>query len=289
MAQPTSVTNGQPQDTVSPRTKRNLTVLESIFSGSFIGAIEVLVNYPLWSIKVQIQNGDPFTLNPKMLYRGLVPNAFSMIPTTALQVGLDQWFQNYLFKDTAALSQKQLTATAFFAGVGSSMICCPTEMIMLKQRYDRLSFLVATQRLIQQRGVSSLYSGLVATALREGLFTSFFLVATPALKAKIKPYYSNDYGASLLAGFTSGVGATLMSQGVDTIKTRQQSASTTMGFVQTAKQIYASQGMPGFFKGTIPRGVRVMSAITLMGFVNEKIENALNDHKENGVNTFNKR
>lgn len=270
------------------KTKRNLTVMESIFSGSVVGAIEVLVNYPLWTIKVQIQNGDPFTVNPKKLYRGLVPNAFSMIPTTALQVGLDQWFQNYLFKDTATLSQKQLTGTAFLAGVGSSLISCPTEMIMLKQRHDHLSFHAATQGLIQQRGVSSLYSGLLATALREGLFTAFFLVATPALKAKIKPYYPNDYGASLLAGFTSGVAATLMSQGVDTIKTRQQSVATSQGFLQTAKQIYASHGMLGFFKGTMPRGVRVMSAITLMGFINEKIENALCDQKEEGARTFKK-
>lgn len=261
-----------PPDTSNQKIKRNLTVSESILSGSLIGAIEVLVNYPLWSIKVQIQNGDPFTLNPKMLYRGIVPNAFSMIPTTALQVGLDQGFQNYLFKDTATLSTSQLTGTAFLAGVGSSLISCPTEMIMLKQRHAKLSFVAATQSLIKQRGTISLYTGLTATALREGSFTSFFLVATPALKAKIKPYCNNDYGASLGAGFLSGVGATLMSQGVDTIKTRQQSATSASTFVQTAKQIYTSQGMPGFFKGTIPRGVRVMSAITLMGYVNEKME-----------------
>lgn len=271
------------QDESQSKSKRNLTVLESIFSGSLIGAIEVLINYPLWSIKVQIQNGEPFTLNPKTLYRGIVPNAFSMIPTTALQVGLDQCFQNYLFKDSVTLSKKQLTVTAFGAGVGSSLISCPTEMILLKQRHEAVSFYTATERLIQKRGLSSLYSGLTATALREGLFTAFFLVATPTLKAKIKPYYANDYGASLLAGFTSGVGATLMSQGVDTIKTRQQSALTPASFLQTTKQIYDSRGIFGFFKGTIPRGVRVMSAITLMGFVNEKIENALCEKREEGM------
>lgn len=264
-------------------TKRHMTIPESILSGSLIGAIEVMVNYPLWTIKVQMQNHDPFTLNPKILYRGIVPNALSMIPTTALQVGLDQCFQNYLFQDTSTISKKNLTLTAFSAGVFSSMVACPTEMIMLKQRQQASSFFIATKGLIKQRSFSSLYSGLLATALREGIFSAFFLVATPVLKANIIPYYSNDYGASLLAGLGSGVSATLLSQGVDTIKTRQQSAFKTIGFMQTARDIYAHRGMLGFFKGTIPRGVRVMSAITLMGFLNEKIENVLCKQEANSM------
>jgi solute carrier family 25 citrate transporter 1 len=61
---------------------------------------------------------------------------------------------------------------------------------------------------------------------------------------------------------------------VDTIKTVQQTAALKqpLNFTEAVTKIYSAQGVQGFFKGSVPRGTRVMSAVTLMGWVNEKME-----------------
>ncbi|MGL5741103.1 MAG: MC/SLC25 family protein [Legionella sp.] len=92
----------------------------------------------------------------------------------------------------------------------------------------------------------------------------------------MKEYGSNDYFASLLSGLTAGVGATIASQWLDVIKTTQQSSvAKPDGFFKTAQTLYTSAGAYGFFKGTLPRGLRVMSAVTLISWMNEKMSNLL--------------
>ncbi len=93
------------------------------------------------------------------------------------------------------------------------------------------------------------------------------------LKARIQPSCSNDSVASLAAGIGAGVGATLTSQGMDTLKTIQQASfPEPVGLREASKKLYQTQGIHGFFKGAVPRGARVMSAVTLMGLVSEKME-----------------
>lgn len=254
-----------------------VTVWQSVLTGSVAGAIEVLIDHPLWSIKTRMQCGDTFTLKPSLLYRGIFSNAASMIPITGLQVGLNRSINNIVFKDVVELNASQKIACAFVAGMGSAMVSCPTEMVMTYQRKEKGNFYQVGRRLINQSGIQSLYSGLAATVMREGAFTAFFLAGTPILKASIQPYCANDYAASVIAGMTAGVGATLASQGVDTIKTIQQAASPSqkISLKDAAVKLYSTQGVSGFFKGSVPRGVRVMSALTIMGWVNEKMESIM--------------
>lgn len=258
----------------SSRNSPRGTVAQSIVIGSVAGAAEVLVNHPLWSIKTRIQCGDTFTLNPSMLYRGILANTVSMVPITALQVGLNRGIQNFFFNNTTELYNYQRITCAFVAGVGASGVSCSTEMIMTYQGQTGASFYAAANQLIKQNGWRCLLTGLPATAIREGLFTSFFLAGTPILKTKIQPYFTNDYVATLAAGIGAGVGATLASQGVDTLKTNQQTARVIrpVGLKEAAKKLYVTNGIQGFFKGGVPRGGRVVSAVTLMGLVNEKME-----------------
>lgn len=152
-------------------------------------------------------------------------------------------------------------------------------MVMTHQIKD---FYSAGVQLMRQGGWSYLYTGMLATMLCEGMFSTFFLGVTPVLKNRIKEYYANDYFASLLAGMTAGVGATLASQGFDVVKTTQQSAvaKTPMGFFKAAQKLYSENGVNGFFKGTIPRGSRVIAAVTIMGWVNETMTEMFSTSQE---------
>lgn len=264
-------------DTKNSHTEKNryanISIVQSIGMGSLAGAIEVAIDHPLWSIKTRLQRGVPFTLNPSVLYRGILANASSMVPVTAIQVTLNRCMHRYIFNDHPKLSSTQTIFAAFVAGVGSAFVSCPIEMIMTQQSKKGVPFKNALLALKQHGGFPYLWTGLLATGMREGIFTAFFLGVTPTLKNTIRPHCSSDYTASMVAGIGAGIGAAVISQGADTIKTQQQSAGLRLG--PAVKQLYASRGWMGFFKGGLPRGLNVVSAVTIMGYVNEKMENAL--------------
>lgn len=256
-----------------------LSVIQSTIAGIAAGAGEVGLNHPLWTIKTLMQKGEPITLNPRILYRGILPNAASMIPITAIQVGLNRFFQQRFFSSNHELTTTQRVITAFTAGAASSLVSCPTEMIMTHQK---TSFYATGAQLVRQNGYSRLYTGLLATMLREGMFTTFFLGVTPVLKERIRVHCPHDFAASIFAGMLAGIGATLASQGVDTVKTLQQSASAaeSAGLVTTMQKLYSSKGVSGFFTGVIPRGTRVMSAVTVMGLITEQMKKLFTDRDE---------
>lgn len=270
------MTTAMPADPVGIKepVKTYTTIIQSLITGSVAGAVEVGVNHPLWNVKIRMQCGDPFTLNPRLLYRGIIPNAASMIPVTAIQVGLDRFFQHIFFKETSKLSSAQCIASAFVAGVGSAPASCATEMVLTHQKNTGWGFYSAGKYLITKHGYRSLFTGLPATMAREGVFTLFFLAVTPLLKGAVQPYLSKDYAASLVAGMGSGIAATILSQSADTIKTIQQGAELPydVGLRSVVRELYKKQGFYGFFKGGTPRGIRVVSAITVMGLVTEKME-----------------
>ena len=262
------------QNQLPSSAKKNLTVMQSVVTGSVAGATEVLIDHPLLSIKTRMQNNEPLTLNPRLLYRGILPNAASMMPITAAQVALDHCFTTWIFAGNRELSVSERFASAFAAGVGSAFISCPTEMVMTHQGKFGGSFYAASRSLVQQGGWRSLMTGWTGTAMRDGKFAAFLLAATPMLKAKMLPYCPNDYAASLAAGVTAGAAATLVSHAPDTVKTRQQGAGPKqkLGFMGAATEIYTKGGVYGFFKGTAPRGARVMAAVTIIGLTKEKME-----------------
>lgn len=253
--------------------KTSLTITQSLFTGSVAGMVEVMFNHPLWSIKTRMQRGDSFTLNPSILYRGMLPNAASMVPITAIQVGLNSYLQKTFCKNSKELSNTQRMAVAFLAGVGSSFASCPTEMVMTYQGKMGGSFYNSAKALRQKGGMRWLFTALPATAMREGLFAACFLAVTPILKVNFQPFISNDKLASLAAGITGGLGATVASQAFDSIKTVQQASKPVqaVSFMNAAQKLQSSHT---FFKGGLPRGARVISAVTLMGLVNETMENS---------------
>lgn len=252
--------------------KSKTTVAQSLITGSVAGAMEVLVDHPLWTIKTRLQNGEPFSLKPSVLYTGILANAASMVPITAIQVGLNTAIQNVFFKD--GLTDRQRMASAFISGAGSSLVSCPTEMVMLHQGRMKTCFSSAANHIVQQGGYRALFTGMTGTGARDGLFTMSFLALTPILKGYLKPYCKDDAATSIAAGVSAGVLATVPSQVFDTLKTRQQKevSSKPMGFREAAKHLYATGGMHSFFKGGLPRALRVVSAVTIISGVNAAME-----------------
>lgn len=263
---------------------------QSTITGGLAGATEVLVDHPLWTLKTRFQNSDipkqsKLTANPKVLYRGLVPNMLSMVPISALQVICAESTKAVIKKDNDDESMSDLIDlfASCLGGAFSANVSGPTELIMARQK-EKQGFISTASNMVKQHGISSLTKGLLGTACRDSIFTGGYLFGVPYLKNKLKPYTS-DQVATVVSGVGAGVSAAVLSHPFDTVKTAQQTAPNAFesksmtSMWNMAKTILKKDGIKGFYKGGVPRTVRVVSAVTLMGNVNETIGTWLGSKK----------
>ena len=246
-----------------------LTVFESAFVGTVANTIEAFINYPFWTLKNRVIDGAKFTMNPNILYTGVVPFMIGTAPITGIQMGVDRGSHNVFFDQSIKPSNYQQIASAFIAGVTSAIVGCPTEMVVTQQGKFGGNFFSVATNLIQKYGLKCLSTGFFNIAMRDGIYTVGYVVGSPYIKSKIKPYCRNDFEASIVSGIGAGVPAAMASQANDTLKTIQQATDQLQPVraVEAAKKIYSTQGVPGFFKGSFWRGARVASAITIIGTV----------------------
>jgi hypothetical protein len=259
----------------------NITVSQQVASASTAACAELTVGHPLWTIKTRLQNNLYFTLNPRILYRGFVPSAASMMPITSTQMVLNHVFQNMLFSDKNNVSsQKNELAGAFFGGALAAAFACPVEMIITRMETGQ-AFLPITQALIKQGGFKRLYSGVVMTAMRDGCFGVGYMALPGVLEQAFSPYFEKNH-ASWLAKIVAGVSSAVVSQAFDTVKTAQQSAENGMGLLEAIKKPYVEHGLFGYLKGGLPRGIRVASAVCIMSTVTKNMNTFFN-HSNGGA------
>jgi len=69
--------------------RKSLTTLQYGLIGGAAGTLEVLINQPLVAVKNALQERRPVPMNPAVLYRGVVVNAGSIAPITAVQFAVN--------------------------------------------------------------------------------------------------------------------------------------------------------------------------------------------------------
>ena len=256
--------------------EKKLSAIENYAVGAFTGLAEVLVTNPLFVIKTKMQQNKPWILTPAAYYKGAAANALGFMPITAIQVGANKWIQSTLFNNHPTYVQQ--VGAAFTAGVLSSFISCPVEKVMtLQNDHPKTNLSSLLKGHLQAKGLSGFFVGQLATSLREGGFSIFFLATPPVIKSKLKSHGLNDTSSSIIAGVSSGMVATLVTQPADTIKTCQQSAvDPSLGFFKTAK----SMAIPTLFKGIVARSSSVILSITLMDWVKGHLEHWCEEHGE---------
>jgi solute carrier family 25 citrate transporter 1 len=247
-------------------------IYKSMMYGSVAGTAEVIANHPFWTAKTRKQNKLPFTVNLKVLYRGIIPNAMSMAPITAIQTSMFQ-VMKMMFAGSSTMTSSQTMACAFMAGVGAASIACPTELLMTIQGKHG-SFYGAGQYVVKNSGWKGIYAGFTATALRDGIFTAGYLAGSPLAKAYVQSYIKSELAAGIVGGIIAGLCATIASQAIDTIKTEQQSGEVKqrIGMIAASKKIISTSGMSGLYSGGMWRGARVVSAVTIMSVLNEQLK-----------------
>lgn len=237
---------------------KNSTMSEQATAGSAAAIAEVVVNHPFWTMKTRMQTGEPFTMKPNVLYRGFKLNVASMIPITVVQMWAYSVFQSQEF--AAIQNPWSMAACAFSAGAIPAVFACPVEMVMTHMKKDD-KFSTIARMLMKQGGIQRLYAGFMMTAMRDGVFTIGYMVAPDFIKPKLQPYCETDESAAFWSKVVAGVGAAVVSQPFDTVKTAQQSGKQTW-----------KDAMKNPYKGGFFRGVRVVSAVYIMSKVKDNMD-----------------
>lgn len=277
---------------------RKITTAEQVLIGGCAGTVETLVNHPLFTLKNRAQqagaHGSPrdalmrtikdVCAHPRSLYSGVTANAASMVPTTAIQVGLQKVITGVLPTDTIG---QQILSSAL-AGAGGAPTCSAVELCIVqkqnaeKMRQSRVPMAAIVAEVYRRQGLRGFMRGVTATIPRE----SGWAVGYLALPEILRSYTSRMTDSSVVAGTSALAGAALITcaatQPFDTIKTRLQSDVHRERYrcaIDAARQLYKAEGVGGFFKGFGWRATRMGAAIALITYTQKQMKRIIVDEE----------
>jgi solute carrier family 25 citrate transporter 1 len=158
------------------------------------------------------------------IYRGLAPTLLGSVPKAGIRFGLNAVIKD-LLRDPKT---NQLTpAKNFLAGLGAGVaeafiIVAPVETVKTKCIELNQPFLSGLKHIVHTEGISGIYQGSVATALKQGSnqglrfmwFNEFKRYITNNGERKMTPIIS------LFGGMSAGCFSTLGNNPFDVVKTR---------------------------------------------------------------------
>jgi hypothetical protein len=207
-------------------------------------------------------------------------NIAAMGPTTAFQTATNAALE----RNMPGTEPHMKIARAFLAGVASATLCAPIDLIILDQQKNNRNALKTLQHLYRETGARVCIRGWTATALREGPWSVAYLSVFPMVQERIKSKIDNPVTghatAYVGAGAISGTLVAFVTHPVDTVKTHMQSDYTRIKnrtMYQTIRNIYATDGYKGFFKGATPRAINCGLAVPLIGTLTMYMTKKIND------------
>ena len=245
------------------------------------GLVEVTINCPLVTAKNLLQNGADLP-KPKLsslpkLYKGYGTLAAGYVPYNATLLGV-----NDKLLDSIAPSGDSKTATVptqfsvgAIAGATASVIISPVEQIMTQQQLRPGTSFCSSMKSLNQQGARGHFRGLGACMARESLYGASLLGLSNSVKANLpQSFQESQSAATLLSGITAGTAAGVITQPLDTIKTKQQATDPKSPAPQ-AKEIakeLCQTSISQLWRGTIPRSARIGFGAAIILGVKEKIE-----------------
>lgn len=261
--------------------------VKGIVAGGITGGIEICITYPTEYVKTQLQLdqrsatprfkgiGDVIQQTVKTngvsgLYRGLSVLVYGSIPKSAVRFGAFEELKKRAVDEKGNLAPSKRLACGLGAGVAEAIFAVtPMETVKVKFINDQASqspkyrgFAHGIRCIVAEQGIRGVYQGVTATIMKQGSNQAIRFYVMETLKDwwrggdPKKPVNKAIVGAF---GAVAGAASVFGNTPIDVVKTRMQGIeaarykSTLDCFLQIAK----NEGLPAFYKGTIPRLSRV--------------------------------
>eukprot|EP00730_Choanoeca_flexa_P015959 TRINITY_DN7449_c0_g1_i1.p1 TRINITY_DN7449_c0_g1~~TRINITY_DN7449_c0_g1_i1.p1 ORF type:complete len:320 (+),score=37.99 TRINITY_DN7449_c0_g1_i1:150-1109(+) len=166
------------------------------------------------------------------------------------------------------LASHQLGYAPLLAGFTSRIVCstifAPLELLAIKvQCSSNPSIAKTIAKVYRNEGIAGFYRGLGLTLLRDAPFSALYWMFMTDFKTRIHQRHPNwaanhpfetTFAAAGSGCFLAGV----LTQPMDILKTRMQTATTCISLRTVLRGLYANYGVLGFFQGL---GLRTMQMV----------------------------
>lgn len=250
---------------------------ENLSVGIVGGMTETFVLMPVLTWKFCSQEGRPLPKNIGGFYRGVVVQAGNVAPITAVQMFLNGLFEKYAFgaTDTKPLSDVQKMGAACMAGACSSVVYSPVDLTMIHQQKRNLGPLQTLQWIYGTHGVGTVWRGMSAMALREGIYTAGYLGLAPVLTNKLQKMPGREeshLSNTLIGACIAGTVSALLTHPCDTAKTVYQADIEGVKYtsaIASAPKLFEEGGIRAFYRGGLARTIRLCGAFFIVSSMRE--------------------
>lgn len=256
--------------------------LENGAIGLLSGSIEVCMLQPMLYWKNASQQGQPFTLNPRLLYRGLGVSVANMAVLTGLQFPLTSLMSSLITRgEHRRMTNAEMVGASFLGGAFSGLACGPMEVVMIQQQRFGGSMSGTFVRLVKNFGAISLTRGITMACGREAFFTAGCLGISPVVKRELEEHYGMQSSHAKVAGsITAGVIAGTLSHPLDTIKTCMQGdvERKRYGGALATGRMLMQEGLARLFSGWGWRTGRMMGSFFVLSECKQLLSPVLFPH-----------
>eukprot|EP00038_Savillea_parva_P011222 m.196022 g.196022 ORF g.196022 m.196022 type:complete len:265 (+) comp19676_c0_seq1:208-1002(+) len=246
---------------------QNLNDGENMALGGAAAFVEAVILQPTIYWKNAAQQGRPFTLNPKLLYRGIGAALVNEMGQMALQYGMTGYIKRLVVGDVKrSMTMSEEIASAVAGGVFVAPFASAVECVMIQQQIEGTSLVRTPMLVVRRFGLSAILRGFTPCAIRDGIYVGGLLGVTPVLQDKLMAQHglgtaSAGFWASLSGGMIVGV-ATCPFDAMSTVMKGDLQRVQYGGFVDTVKKRMAG-GVGMLFGGVFWRTVNITGTIYL--------------------------
>jgi hypothetical protein len=194
-----------------------------------------------------------------------------------MQMFLNGLFEKRVFGATEAkpLNDAEKMGAACLAGACSSVIYSPVDLTMIHQQKLSLGPFQTLQWVFRSHGLKAVWRGTLATAAREGIYTSGYLGLAPVLTSRIQKMPGREEAHltnALLGSCIAGTVSALLTHPADTAKTVYQAdmnGGKYTSAMSSASKLFAEGGIRAFYRGGLARTIRLCGAFFIVSSLRE--------------------
>eukprot|EP00980_Cylindrotheca_fusiformis_P029339 scaffold23297_cov132-Cylindrotheca_fusiformis.AAC.17 len=251
--------------------------LTAMTAGCIAGAVEATCVWPMEYIKTQLQLQSKAAGSKP---RGLAPTLVGSVPKAGIRFGGNSLIKESLRDKNGDLSPAKNFVAGLGAGVSEALIVvAPVETVKTKVIELNMPFVTGLKHIVKTEGISGIYKGAFATALKQGSNQGLRFMWFNEYKRRMTSNGETNLTPllSFLGGMSAGCFSTLGNNPFDVIKTRLQGSkgSHYTGTLDCLKKILKNEGFLALYAGVVPRLGRVVpgQGIIFMSF--ESIQRTL--------------
>jgi hypothetical protein len=263
-----------------------LSPVENMIAGAIGGALEITIQMPILTYKLCVQEGRALPTTVEGWYRGVVAQAGTVAPMTALQLVVQGLLLSMMMGGDDKIRQpttRETLLSAAGAGFVSATVYSPVDLITIQQQklkhahpMQTLQFILEKCHNHRKSGLYGLYRGYAACAIRGSIYTTGYLGLAPIITSRLRTESASPFYATHLAtaagACISGILSAVVSHPFDTAKTCLQSEIIGQRYRNTLQTIllrFRIGGLTSLYKGLAPRLIRNCGAFFVVNSVRE--------------------